>query len=369
MMDKKKKPSHPSFQNISSLSTSQLYEAIAENLPIGFSLVDKDGLVVDFNPVAEKLTGYLKKDILGKPHLEILHGTSDPKSCPLFTHAFERLTPSIAAEAPLKKKNGESLILFFTVFPLLDDSGHFIGGVELFRDITEIKTLERERKNFLSMFAHDMKNPIVISGGYLTRLLSEKAGPLTEKQKEYLTLISAETGKLQRLVSDFLDFSRLERKEFLPVLESYNLEEALRKQVEVMKVAAEKKRVNLDFRYAQEKLPVISADAALIDRVLTNLLDNAIKYTNPGGTVVVKLENRDREIVVEVSDTGIGINEKDQPCVFDAFCRINRSGEGSGLGLSIARAIVAAHGGAISVESTPGKGSTFQVILPKQDHP
>jgi two-component system, OmpR family, phosphate regulon sensor histidine kinase PhoR len=357
------------FHKSSHLSTSSIYETIAANLPIGFSLVNQDGLILDFNPAAEKITGYLKKDILGKPHLEIIHGSSDPKSCPLFIHAFEQRTASIAQEAVLKRKNGEAVILSFTVSPLFDDSGNFIGGVELFRDITEMKRLERERKNFLSMFVHDMKNPIVIEGGYLTRLLSGKAGPLNDKQRDYLTIIKVETQKLQRLISDFLDFSKFEKKEYIPVLGSYNLEEAISKQMEVMKVAAEKKNIHLIFEYAQESLPVITADAALIERLFMNLLDNAIKYTNPGGTVTVHLQNREQDILVEVADTGIGIDEKDIPCVFDAFCRIDKKREGSGLGLAIARDIVAAHDGTISVESTPGKGSTFRFTLPKKDIP
>jgi signal transduction histidine kinase len=133
-----------------------------------------------------------------------------------------------------------------------------------------------------------------------------------------------------------------------------------------MQVAAEKKNIHLIFEYAQESLPVIYADGTLIDRVLSNLLDNALKYTDPGGKVTVHLQNREQDILVEVSDTGIGIDEKDLHCVFDAFCRINREGEGSGLGLAIARAIMAAHGGTISVDSTPGKGSTFRVTFPKK---
>lgn len=346
-------------------SISSLYETIAAKLPIGFSLVDQDGLIMDFNPAAEKITGFFKKDILGKPHLEIIHGTSDPKSCLLYTQAFEQRTASIATESVLKRKDGEWITLSFTVFPLFDDSGNFIGGVELFRDITEIKKTERERKNFLSMFAHDMKNPIVIGEGYLMRMLSGKVGILNDKQKDYLLIIKEQIRKLQRLVSDFLDFSRVDRSDLSPVLESYNIEEALGKQMEIMRGAADKKNIHLVFDYAQESLPVIYADAALMDRVLTNLLDNAIKYTNPGGTVTVRFQNREKDILVEISDTGIGIDEKDLPCVFDAFCRINREGDGSGLGLAIARAIMAAHGGTISVESTPGKGSIFRVTLPK----
>ena len=357
---------HPLFPKASNLSTSSIYEAIATKLPIGFSLVDQDGLILDFNPAAEKITGFFKKDILGKPHLEIIHGSSDPKSCPLYTHAFEHRSASVATESIFKRKDGESITLSFTIFPLFDDSGNFMGGVELFRDITEIKRAERERKNFLSMFAHDMKNLIVIGEGYLIRMLSEKVGSLTEKQKDYLRIIKEQTQKLQRLVSDFLDFSKVERSDLTPVLESYNLEEALGKQLEIMRVAADKKNIRLIFEYAPESLPVISADAALMDRVISNLLDNAIKYTNPGGMVTVHLRNRETDILVEVSDTGIGIHEKDLPCIFDAFCRIDRTGEGSGLGLAIARAIMLAHGGTISVESTPGKGSVFRLTLPKK---
>ncbi len=365
-MNKKDYQNHPLFPKASHSSASSIYEAIATNLPVGFSLVDQDGLILDFNPAAEKITGFFKKDILGKPHLEIIHGSSDPKSCPLYTHAFEQRTASIATESVLKRKDGEWITLSFTIFPLFDDSGNFIGGVELFRDITEIKKAERERQNFLSMFAHDMKNPIVIGEGYLMRMLAEKVGTLTEKQKDYLRIIMEQTRKLQRLVSDFLDFSRVERSDLSPVLESYNLEEALEKQMEIMRVAADKKNIQLVFEYTQESLPVISADAALMDRVLTNLLDNALKYTNPGGRVTVHLQNRETDILVEVSDTGIGIHEKDLPCVFDAFCRIDRKGEGSGLGLAIARAIMTAHGGTISAESTPGKGSVFRLTLPKK---
>jgi PAS domain S-box-containing protein len=356
--------SHPVGIN-SVFSIPQLYEAILNNLPVGFSLVDKEGIILEFNPAAERLTGYSKSELLGKSHLQILHGSSDPRSCPLFSQAFEQRTASIAKEGILKKKNGEAITLSLTIFPLFDESGNFLGGVELFRDISEIKRQERERKNFLSMLVHDMKNPIVIGEGFLTRLLAEKAGPLTGKQKNYLAIIRDETAKLQRIVADFLDFSRFERNEYKPVPAPYSLEEALARRIEAMRVVAEKKNLHLFFEYGQESLPIISADAAMIDRVISNLLDNAVKYTGPGGAVTVRLANRKEDILVEVSDTGIGIQPKDLPCVFDAFCRIDKKAEGSGLGLAIAKAIVTAHGGTISVESSFGKGSIFRFTLPK----
>jgi PAS domain S-box-containing protein len=347
----------------------QLYQAILTNLPVGFSLVDQEGIILEFNPAAEQLTGYSRDEILGKSHLQIFHGSSDPHSCPLFSQAFERHTSSIATEGILKKKSGEVITLSLTIFPLFDDAGNFLGGVELFRDITEIKQKERERKNFLSMLVHDMKNPIVTGEGFLNRLLAEKAGPLTEKQKDYLSIIRDETAKLQRIVADFLDFSKFERNEYQPAPAPYNLEEALDHRIEAMRVMAEKKNLHLFFEYGQESLPIIYADAAMIDRAISNLLDNAIKFTEPGGAVTVRLVNRSEDVLVEFSDTGIGIQPEDLPCVFDAFCRIDKKVEGSGLGLSIAKAIVNAHGGTISVESQPGKGSTFRFTLPKKNNP
>jgi two-component system, OmpR family, phosphate regulon sensor histidine kinase PhoR len=361
---KNKRKSQPSEGTLL-LSSPEAYAVIVNNLPIGFSLVDRDGIIVEFNPAAEKLTGYPKKEVINKSHFEIIHGSQDPESCPLSKQVFEQHIPSIATETALKRKDGEVATLLVIAFPLFDASGNFIGGAELFRDISELKRLEKEHKNLLSMFAHDMKNPVVAAGGFLTRLLSEKAGPLAEKQKEYLAIIMQAIAKLERLISDFLDFSRIERKEYKPVPSSYNLEEAVHRQIELLKIGAEKKEIEIYFDYSQEGLPVVYADGAMIDRVLSNLIDNAIKYTNPGGTVTIKLTGRNEDVLVEVSDTGIGIDERDLPCVFDAFCRVNRDTEGTGLGLSIAKAIMEAHHGVISVESKPGKGSRFWFTLPK----
>jgi len=364
-VDKENQNNDLSSHSVSLLSSPHVYKMIVNNLPMGFTLVNKDGIILEFNPTAEMLTGYAKKEVIGKSHFEIIHGSKDPDSCPLFTHVFKEHAPSIATETVLKRKNGEAISLVVVVFPLFDTSGNFIGGAELFRDISELKRVERERKNLLSMFAHDMKNPIVAAEGFLTRLRSGKAGPLTEKQKDYLAIMVRAITKLQRLITDFLEFSRLEGKEYKPVLSPYNLEEAIYRQIEMIKIEAEKKEIQIFFKHAQENLPVIYADAAMIDRVISNLIDNAIKYTSFGGTITIGLTNRDKDILVEVLDTGIGIHDQDIPCVFDAFCRVNRDVEGSGLGLSIAKAIVYAHHGIISVESTPGKGSKFWFFLPK----
>lgn len=346
------------------MEKQQIYDIIIDNLPVGFSIVDKNGIIVDFNNAAERLTGYSRKEVIGRQHLKTLHGTEDESKCPLFGYTFQRHEQIVAVEAAIMKKGGDFIIASITASPLFDNNGDFIGGIELFRDITEIKRLERERKNILSMFAHDMKNPVITAEGFISRMLSGKAGPLTEMQRNYLELVKEELDGLQELITDFLEFSRFEATECKPVIGPFNVEAAIRRHIEAAKVEADRKNIEIFFE-SSEEVPLIYADAMLIGRVITNLLDNAIKYTNAGGLVTVRLVNMDEYILVQVSDTGIGISENHLPYIFDAFYRGKRDMKGSGLGLSIAKTIVEAHGGRIWVESIPGKGSIFSFTIPK----
>ncbi|MFH1148495.1 MAG: PAS domain-containing sensor histidine kinase [Pseudomonadota bacterium] len=233
-------------------------------------------------------------------------------------------------------------------------------------DITKSKQQERERKNMLSMFAHDMKNPLVTSEGFLLRLISGKAGTIAEKQHKYLQIILSELGKLSQLLSDFLEFSRLEAKGYKPVLAPFNIEAEIRRNIEAGKLEAEKKQVSVSIISPEKMIPMINGDIAMINRVIRNLLDNAVKYTGPGGTATVKVSDRGNEILVSVTDTGTGISSDHTPYIFDAFYRGSRNVGGSGLGLAIARTIIERHGGRIWAESIPGKGSTFSFTLPKQ---
>jgi len=234
-------------------------------------------------------------------------------------------------------------------------------------DITKFRKLERERKNILSMFAHDMKNPAVTSKGFLSRIISGKAGALTEEQKDYLETIHSELTKLSELISDFLQFSRFEAIEYKPVHAPFNLEEEIRKNIEAEKVEAEKKKIILGLEHQDTTTPIVNADAAMVNSVIRNLLVNAIKNTDPGGAVTIKISDRGNEILVSVKDTGIGIPEDNMPYIFDAFYRAGGS-KGSGLGLSIAKTIIEGHGGRIWAESIPDNGSTFSFTLPKQQN-
>ncbi|MFA5353657.1 MAG: ATP-binding protein [Thermodesulfovibrionales bacterium] len=343
----------------------QLYEIIKESIPVGFSIVDKDGIIIDFNAAAERMTGYSREEVIGKSHLQIIHGASDRDVCPLFTYVLNRHEQTVATETTMEKKGGDIVTISVTVSPFFDEKGDFIGGIELFRDITELKKLERERQSLLSMFAHDMKNPVIISSGFIQRLLKGKAGPMTDEQKDYCLLVMEELNKVQEMIADFLEFSRFETTEYKPVLLPYDIETALRKHIEAAEVEADKKNLSISFVKPETALPPLPADAMLMGRVIANLIDNAIKYSDQGGTVAIKLSDEGTEVLVEVADKGIGISAEHLPYIFDAFYRATRDTKGSGLGLSIAKTIVEAHGGKLWAESTPGRGSTFSFTLSK----
>jgi signal transduction histidine kinase len=182
-----------------------------------------------------------------------------------------------------------------------------------------------------------------------------------------LHIIKEELTKVEELISDFLEFSRFEATEYRPLKSAFNIEEAINRQIEKAGLEAEKKNIQISFEYADTLVPVISADGKMIERVVANLLDNAVKYSPHNTKIQVKLNDWNLEAQVQVIDEGPGISEEHLPYIFDAFYRVSRDAGGSGLGLSIAKEIIAAHGGKIWAKSTPGKGSTFSFTLPRAE--
>ena len=191
-----------------------------------------------------------------------------------------------------------------------------------------------------------------------------------EKELKHLEIITREAAKLEALVDDFLEFSRMETGRLKLTFTGTSLDKELEELFEIYKVRAAQHNVKLELRVA-EILPVIEADPNRLRRVFTNLLDNALKFSNEGGRVTITAEEEDQEVAVKIEDEGIGIDPEDLPYIFDIFHRGRAAGkrEGSGLGLATAKAIVEGHGGRIMLSSQPYKGSTFAVFLPKTKGP
>lgn len=335
-----------------------------ENIQIAFIKIDGKGVILDCNDAASDIIGRPKNELTGKSHFQMIHGASEREACPLFNLSY-RERSAVETEMTIKKTDGITIPASCIAYPLFDEEGNFIGGIEFLKDITVIKQREKERNSFLSMLAHDMKNPVMTSVGFLSRLLNGKAGPLTKKQRSTLELIMEDQRKLELLIRDFLEYSRLESRQNKPILASFSMRDALDKEIASGQAEYDKKNVQIGFDKSGEN-PIISADTIMINRVITNILDNALKYTNSGGRISVNMEDREKDILVQITDTGIGISNEHLPHVFDTFYRVHEDSKGSGLGLSIVKKIVEAHGGKIWVESKIGKGSTFSFTLPKQ---
>ncbi len=222
-----------------------------------------------------------------------------------------------------------------------------------------------EWKNILYMLAHDMKNPVSSAGRFLSRLLSGKYGSFTDRQLDYLELVRDNLVKLDRLIKNLLDFLRFESKEYKLILNPVNILNLLLKIVEIMRLEADKKNIKIIFNEQEDIEPVVNVDAVLINRAITNILENAVKYTENGGTITVKLYDIGNELLVQIKDTGRGIPENHIHYIFNAFYRGLMDSNGSGLGLFIVKSIIKAHGGEIWVESVHGKGSSFSFTLPK----
>ena len=218
------------------------------------------------------------------------------------------------------------------------------------------------------MFAHDIKSSLTLIGGFALRLL-KKAGNIDEEKKiKYLQIIKKESGVLEGLTTDFLEFSRLQAGRLKLNLSATSLDKELMELYEIYHTRASQSGIKLELQIP-EALPIIEADSRQLRRVFTNLLDNAIKFSNKKSTITVTSEETAQEVIVKVKDEGVGIAPDEFAYIFDPFHRgrITEQRTGFGLGLAGAKAIIEAHGGRIQVDSQPGKGSVFTVVLPKSE--
>jgi two-component system, OmpR family, phosphate regulon sensor histidine kinase PhoR len=324
------------------------------------SIVDPESNEIIYaNSVLMNLFG---SDIIGKKCYEILQGMERP--CDFCTNKYifgENMGKPYVWEHQDKRSQ--------RWFRYIDRAIKWPDGrlvrYEMAVDISASKKLEEERRNMLSMFAHDMKNPILVAEGFLSRVYSGKAGPLTDKQLSHLGLVNDAIGRVGKFITNFLEFSRIESGEYKTVPFPFDLAMSIEKNLDSLRIEAEKKNIKLTFEVMDGRTATVHANVTQIDRVLINLLDNSIKYTNPGGTIMVSLSNRDKDILVQVADTGIGIPEEHLPHLFNPFYRVTGDSKGSGLGLAIVKTIVETNGGRIWVNSIYGRGSTFAFTLPK----
>ena len=245
----------------------------------------------------------------------------------------------------------------------------FLGAVGVFHDVTRLKELERTRAEFVGNVSHELKTPLTSILGYV-ETLKEGAVEDEENRMKFLSTIEEHAKNLSELVEDLLLLSSVESAKNSLRIQSFDFEKMVEKVLGYLDRRLREKKITIEKEITPQPF-LLKADSALFERVISNLLDNAVKYSSPGGKISIHAFKKPGEARIEVADNGIGISETDLPRIFERFYRADKSRSresgGAGLGLSIAKHIVERHGGRIEAESVPQKGSKFSISLQYND--
>lgn len=250
---------------------------------------------------------------------------------------------------------------------LQNSKNAIIGSIINIEDITEIVKLENMRKDFVANVSHELKTPLTSINGFVETLIMNENLDV-DKRNRFLAIIKKESDRLKRLIEDILLLSSIENKNNL-VTENILLYDVFKEVYEMINYIAKDKNINISYNFEDEKI-VVEAYGDYIKQLFLNLIDNAVKYTPPGGEVTINQYTKYDEIVIEIIDNGVGIPKEDIDKIFQRFYRVDkarsRSVGGTGLGLAITKHIVNSLKGRICVESEFQKGSKFIVTLPKK---
>ncbi|MEM1323866.1 MAG: HAMP domain-containing sensor histidine kinase [Bacteroidota bacterium] len=237
------------------------------------------------------------------------------------------------------------------------------------RNIDDLKAVENLRRELTANVSHDLRTPLAIMQGYVETLMIKKDTISNEDREKYLKIILSSTEKMGKLIKQLFEYSKLEAQQVKPEKEPFFITELAQDVIHKYEILAGDKGISMELKRPDE-LPLVFADVALVERVLQNLIDNAIKFTPQGGKVSLELSAKeDREIEIKVSDTGPGMSEQEQSYIFERYHRLKTgeaksNGSGAGLGLAIVKKILEIHNATIQVISQPNQGASFMFQLP-----
>ena len=340
-------------------------EAIIRSIDDGIIVVNDKLLVTGMNPTAAAALGVEPAQVQDKHFLEVI------KDEVLFNYMKQTVEtgqpPFIEERRNILtiERDPKPKYFQFSVTPMLGQSGSLLGVVLLLRDVTGLTELDRLKSEFVMTASHELRTPLTSIGMSIKLLLEKTMGKLNEKEQQLLTAAHEDLQRLKALVNNLLDLSKIEAGKMEMEFENVSLQTLFKTVVSLLKAQAEEKQVHLALELPQN-LPRVRADASKVGWILTNLISNALRYTERKGHIRVSAEQLDPYVHIAVSDDGAGIPYEEQSRIFDKFVQIktDKALGGSGLGLTICKEIVRAHGGTIWVESNPGRGSTFTFTLP-----
>jgi len=339
------------------MQEEQQLRAVLEAMVEGVLVVDARGQILLANSRLRDLFD-VHGEITGRPLLE---GVRNADLDAILAEAAST-HETVARTVELSDARPRTLQVLAAPFP---GEGERIGTVAVCHDTTELMRLEEVRRDFVANASHELRTPLAAIRGFAETLL-DGATLTPEDQKSYLEVINRHALRLSNIVEDLLELSTIESRTAKLELRPVDVSTIARNWIADSQLRLEERRIEVRTRV--EGSPLALADARALDQILGNLLDNAMKYSEPGGQVTVAIEERRDRVRISVSDTGIGIPPGDLGRIFERFYRVDRARSralgGTGLGLSIVKHLVQAQGGDIGVQSEVGRGSTFTFSLP-----
>jgi PAS domain S-box-containing protein len=347
------------------LVAQQTTEAAIDSLYDPVIVTDSDGRVTRINPAAERLFG-ARASVIGRPIEQVAR---DPRIVQAVTDVLQskRAAASETAEVLPWAVDGARRAYRTRSTPMRDADDRLVGVVTLLEDITHLAEISRLKSEFIAAASHELRTPLTSIQMGVHLLLEGAAGPLDRRQTEILEACRDDTARLERMMRQLLDLSKIESGAAAPMRAPIRPSVLVREAVDSLALQAESKGLHVVVDAPQD-VPEVAADRDQVERVLVNLVTNATRATPAGGTITIATARRGDDVVFSVADTGAGIPRDYLPRIFEPFIQVpDAPAGGSGLGLTISRRIVEGHGGRLSVQSEPGRGSTFSFNIPIQE--
>lgn len=347
-------------------------DSVMNSLVDGLILVDRRGRIAYANPCAEEMLGLSIRSLEGQTVAAVEQTISDriadwERASRLLAKAAAGQPDTPAVELALTAPRSRTLQA--RPFPIYDAAGANLGLGLLLHDITREKELDEMKSQLLSTVSHELRTPLASIKGFATTLLREDVRWDEESRREFLSIIDEESDRLSELIGNLLDMSRIEAGTLRVELEPTDLRPIVAETVAEFQVITRDHQLQASMPPA---LPLVPADPRRVRQVVRNLVDNAVKYSPGGGPITIVVGLAVDSLEIRVSDQGLGIEPNDLDRIFDRFYQVDsastRKVGGSGLGLSICKAIVEAHSGRIWAESELGIGSSFYFTLPLEEN-
>jgi two-component system, OmpR family, phosphate regulon sensor histidine kinase PhoR len=331
--------------------------------------VDAENRITLFNKAAEQLTGFKFEEVRKKSVDEVIkivhEQTGKPCESPIDKVLESRKIESSTEHDLLSSRFGRQCPVAATAAPIRKNDGTMTGIVMVFRDVSQQHEIDRMKSDFISSVSHELRTPLTSIKAYAETMLCDE-NMTEETKREFLQIINEESDRLTNLINGILEIARIESGTIEIVRKPVNVTFVLNRAVTDLEHLAGKKNIKLQSDIANN-LPELIGDENKIHSMITNLINNAIKFTPDGGQITVTAFQNDNMLVIKVTDSGMGIPKNDLTKIFGRFYRVHRPGkeiQGTGLGLAIVKEVILRHDGRIDVESEIDKGTTFTVYLP-----